>query len=263
MRDNLDLGKPSDALEYAHRLISVINECRYFDCSEAGFRLDRLVYYADGVYSAHYRDWADLPDDYEEMTAKERFDLHSKTYGGGVCVAFSSEDGHIISLEDSHDRRISGNDVMADVENTEPSKLNCAPFWMLHLQDVTLSQYFADWGDEFSQLYTNDLLIDQAYRFVDEDLQDAAETLCADLDLSRMEETASYATRLGNLLNTKGYLYSADFTVSFINGFADRTWEITFLLQENGETETFRVYISGDDGHIICMFDTNGNLISK
>lgn len=268
LREGLNMTAPTDVIEYAYRLLPLIESSGYFGSSNGGWMLLSLAYYEDGVWSIHYDERAMLPENYEEMTAEERYYFYRGIYDGGMHVNVSSSDGHIISLEGPLNERIEGKEKLPSVDKNTVPDLKCQPFNILEIQDISLKQYFTGWTGEHGQMYSNAPL-EVATRFEDNALQEAAAAACADLELDTIEGMSEYAWRLGELLcDTEYQVSDVGYDVSSMTRYTDGSWEIHLQypkepLSASSDKNHAYVYVSEADGHIICMFDANGSLIQK
>ena len=267
----LDLTAATDVLEYAYRLIPIIENTDYFSTSIIKWEPQLMepqiiIYENDGVWTIYYDKKISLSANYEELTEQERHGIG--IFHPGMYIMVSSGDGHIISLQDSYNGLIEGKTETSRGEETPVPPLKYQPVDIVYLNDVSLGQHFTGWTGETGERYKN-APREVSVRFADEALQDKAAEACTALRLDTIEGMSNYAWRLGEVLRDTEYQMSAEgFDVGFLTRYTDGAWEIRIRYpvdpqNTDGETYDTYVYVSEKDGHIICMFDADGQLISK
>lgn len=266
---SLDLTKATHVLEYAYRLVPIMDAANYFNETSISWIQQEMAptticYYADGVWTIHYEEKADLPDNYEEMPEEERHNGNS--YDGGVYVIISSSDGHIISLQDAFSDLIDGKTELSPSDEVAVPQLKYQPAFYIFLNDVSLAQHFTGWTGKKGEMYEGAPLEVSAF-FADELLQETAMGACPGLELNTIEGMSDYAWQLGAILcNTEYQMSGKDFTVSSMTRYTDGAWEIHLSYPQNPQNANNElchtyIYVSEEDGHIICMFDANGDLV--
>ena len=268
--EGLDLTAATHVLEYAYRLMPIIDTTDYFNVEAAKWIPQQMLptsisYYPDGVWYIHYEERPVLPENYDEMTEEERH--RGYTLDGGVYVHISTSDGHIISLENAFNGLIEGKTATTYGIESEvpPLKYRQADIF---LNDVTLGQHFTGWSGKKGEMYEG-APKEVSSVFEDQALQEAAAAACADLELDTIEGMSEYAWRLGELLcDTEYQVSDVGYDVSFMTRYTDGSWEIHLRypkepLSASSDKNHAYVYVSEADGHIICMFDANGSLIQK
>lgn len=262
-KGDLDLSTVTDAVEYALRLVPILNDCDYIenhfrdhynhsDASTYNWYPWFLWYNKDGVWLIHYDE---KPRDKKVMK-----------YDGGMYVIVSSGDGHIISLEGPFGELIAGKEASTVVQEIPAAPLSYRPAGYVSLETVTMAQHFdgdkAFWRAYDAQQYAN-APREASARFEDESLQRAAVAVRERLPLGTVEGMSEYAWRLGELLCGFRYELCGDGCwVSSLTRYADGVWEITFLYpqdpqNDDSETCSTEVYVSEADGHIVCLLRDN------
>ena len=266
LRTGLDMTVPTHVLTYAYKLLPLIKDSGYVDAPEGEWMVRFLCHYEDGVWEITYHEIGMLPENYESMTADDRDKAYSGWYGGGTTVSISSSDGHLISLEGPL-HRIEGKETLPPKEETTIPSLKWQGTWFATIKDYTMAEYFTGWTGEQKQRYA-DAPMEVTARFGDNTLQQAAAEASAGLWLATIEGMSEYAVQLGEILCETDYNMCANgFTVNSITRYTDGAWEICLKFADpasgdDDKTQRTYVYVSEADGHIICMFDSEDQLVT-
>ncbi len=267
----LNLTEAADLLEYAARITPAVIESGYL--SEApnlkqdnrDWKLHFIVVMNDGVASLHYDEKAD--PEYENGIKLEA------RYGkmdGGSYVIVSLLDGHIISFQGAHYGLISGKEPgtwtkKKDFEIPPHPSVERMVFHAITMEEKFYYEYQHCRKDDATY---HAVPTSRDARIPDEKLQESAKELAECLNIRTPEGMAEYLVKLGDrFLDTNYQICGPDFEVYDIDRYVDGVWSIDYTSKFTDTTgketiERSSVYVSEDDGHLVCIIDWNGKVIT-
>ncbi len=243
-----NIATVSGALEYAYGILPYLEEMPVLYLGGADIYLASLFPLDNGVCLAGYKT-EDYPGNYWALPPEERIQARTESLDGGFSVAFSIEDGHVISLQDAFSGMMQPGEPYGTMEKIKSTKKMISVY--LKYEDLTLAdQVLLGRGEGYRSVPK-----DPSTRWDDSELQAAAIQAAEGLVLYRAEDMQIYGQSLAELIPQKRTIFGkSTMKLRRMTRYADGVWEFQYWDRKADQIGA-TVFVSETDGHIIHILE--------